>query len=181
MVPTSCLVCAKLAAHVFYALRMAQPHALTVHRTPYSSHTFLYTTLLYHALFSCLLVSVIFPFSLPGNFSASLWKVKVKVAQSCPTLCDPMNSTVHGILQARILKWEAFPFSRGSSQSRDGTQVSRIVGRFFTNWATRKPLKKQLKCHILVKVFAGPPVGSLPLFCVPRVLRPGTGKMLNKC
>ena len=41
------------------------------------------------------------------------WKVKVKVAQSCPTLCDPMDSIVHGILQARILEWVAFPFSRG--------------------------------------------------------------------
>ena len=40
----------------------------------------------------------------------------VKVAQSCPTLCDPMGYTVHGILQATILKWVAFPFSRGSSQ-----------------------------------------------------------------
>ena len=39
---------------------------------------------------------------------------KVKVAQSCPTLCDPMDYTVHGILQARILEWVAFPFSRGS-------------------------------------------------------------------
>ena len=43
---------------------------------------------------------------------------KVKVAQSCPTLCDPMDYVVHGILQARILEWVAFPFSRGSSQPR---------------------------------------------------------------
>ena len=42
-------------------------------------------------------------------------KVKVKVTQSCSTLCDPMDYTVHGILQARILEWVAFPFSRGSS------------------------------------------------------------------
>ena len=42
---------------------------------------------------------------------------------------------VHGILQARILEWVAFPFSRGSSQPRDQTQVSRIAGGFFTNWA----------------------------------------------
>ena len=45
--------------------------------------------------------------------------LKVKVAQSCPTLCDPMDCAVHGTLQARILKWVAFPFSRGSSQPRD--------------------------------------------------------------
>ena len=41
--------------------------------------------------------------------------MKVKVTQSCPTLCDPMDYTVHGILQARILEWVAFPFSRRSS------------------------------------------------------------------
>ena len=43
----------------------------------------------------------------------------VKVTQWCPTLCDPMVYTVHGILQARILEWVAFPFSRGSSQTWD--------------------------------------------------------------
>ena len=43
----------------------------------------------------------------------------MKVAQSCLTLCDPMDSMVHRILQARILEWVAFPFSRGSSQPRD--------------------------------------------------------------
>ena len=59
--------------------------------------------------------------------------VKVKVAQSCPTVCDPMDYTVHGILQARILEWVAFPFSRGSSQHGDRNQVPRIAGGFFTN------------------------------------------------
>ena len=49
---------------------------------------------------------------------------EVTVAQSCPTLCDPMDYTVHGILQARILEWVAFPFSRGSSQPRNRTQIS---------------------------------------------------------
>ena len=62
--------------------------------------------------------------------------MKVKVAQLCPTFCDHMDSTVHGILQGRILEWVAFPFSRGSSQPRDSTQVSRIAGGFFTSWAT---------------------------------------------
>ena len=61
---------------------------------------------------------------------------KVKVAQWCLTLCDPMDYTVQGTLQARILEWVAFPFSRGSSQPRDRTQVSHIAGRFFTSWAT---------------------------------------------
>ena len=59
--------------------------------------------------------------------------VKVKVTQSHPTLCDPMDYTVHGILQVRILEWVAFPFSRGSSQPRDWTQISCIAGRFFTD------------------------------------------------
>ena len=54
------------------------------------------------------------------------------------TLCDPMDHTVHGILQARILEWVAIPSSRGSSQPRDRTQVSHITGRFFTSWATGK-------------------------------------------
>ena len=48
--------------------------------------------------------------------------MKVKVAQSCPTLWDPTDYTVHGILQARRLKWVAFPFSRGSSQTRNRTR-----------------------------------------------------------
>ena len=58
--------------------------------------------------------------------------VKMKVVQSCPTLCDPMDCTV----QARILEWVAFLFSRGSSQPRDRTQVSCIASGFFTSWAT---------------------------------------------
>ena len=45
--------------------------------------------------------------------------LKLKVAQLCLTLCDPMDYTVHGILQTRILEWVVFPFSRGSSQPRD--------------------------------------------------------------
>ena len=69
----------------------------------------------------------------------SLWCEWVKVAQSCLTLCDPLVYTVHRILQARNLEWIAFPFSKGSPQPGDGTQVSRIAGRFFTSWATGKP------------------------------------------
>ena len=64
--------------------------------------------------------------------------MKVKVIQWCPTLCDPTDYTVHGILQARILEWVAFLFSRGSSQPRDRTQVSRTAGGFLTSWATRE-------------------------------------------
>ena len=70
-------------------------------------------------------------------------KVKVKIAQSCLTLCHPMDcsppgSSVHGILQARVLEWVTFSFSSGSSQPRDQTQVSFIAGRFFTSWAIGK-------------------------------------------
>ena len=59
------------------------------------------------------------------------------VSQSCLTFCYPVGcslpgSSVHGILQGRILEWVAMPSSRGSSQPRDGTQVSCFVGRFFT-------------------------------------------------
>ena len=66
----------------------------------------------------------------------------VLVAQSCPTLRDPMNcsplgSSVREIFQARLLEWVAIPFSRRSSQSRNWTQVSWIAGRFFSIWATK--------------------------------------------
>ena len=67
----------------------------------------------------------------------------VWVTQSCPTLCDPMDysppgSSVHGILQERIVEWVAIPFFRESSRPRDQTWVSCISGRFFTIWATRE-------------------------------------------
>ena len=71
------------------------------------------------------------------GLSKDYWS-EVKIAQLCPTLWDPMDYTVHGILQARILEWVAIPLSRGSSQPRDRTQVSRIAGGFFTSWATRE-------------------------------------------
>ena len=66
-----------------------------------------------------------------------------EVAQSCPTLCDPVDcsppgSSVHRILQAGILEWVAISFSRRSSQPKDWTQVSRIAGRLINLWATRE-------------------------------------------
>ena len=69
--------------------------------------------------------------------------VYVLVAQSCPTVCDPMDcsppaSSVHGIFQGRILEWVTIPFSGGSSQPRDQTWVSCIAGSFFTVWAMRE-------------------------------------------
>ena len=57
----------------------------------------------------------------------------MKVIQCFPTLCDPMDYTAHGILQARILEWVAFPFSRISSKPRDQTQASHTAGGFFTS------------------------------------------------
>ena len=67
------------------------------------------------------------------------------VTQSCPTVCNPMDcrlpgSSVHGILQARILEWVAISFSRGSSQPRDITCISCLVGRFFTTEPPEKPI-----------------------------------------
>ena len=71
-----------------------------------------------------------------------------EVAQSCPTPCDPMalrlpGSSLHGILQARVLEWVAISFFRGSSWPRDRTWVSWIPGRRFNLWATREAHKNQ--------------------------------------
>ena len=70
-------------------------------------------------------------------------KKESEVAQLCPTICDPMDcslpgSSLHGILQARVLEWVAISFSRGSSQPRDRIWVSCIPGRGFNLWATRE-------------------------------------------
>ena len=67
-----------------------------------------------------------------------------KSLQSCPTLCSPTDyslpgSSVHGILQARILEWVTVSSTRGSSQPSDWTLVSCIEGRFFTDWAMEFP------------------------------------------
>ena len=81
-----------------------------------------------------------------GNkYERSVFYVVVLVAQSSLTLCDPMGctplgSSIHGILQARMLQWVLSPFSRGSPRPRDGTQASGIAGKFFTVWATWKPV-----------------------------------------
>ena len=79
------------------------------------------------------------------------------VAQLCLTLCDPMDcsppgSSVHGIVQAKILEWVAIPSSRGSSQPRNQTQVSCIAGEFFTIWATRGALLKPWNTKFVVLV-----------------------------
>ena len=89
----------------------------------------------------------------------------MKVAQSCLTLCDPMGYTAHGILQTRILEWVAVLFSRGCSQSRNWTQVSRIAGRFF-------PHCRQILYHLSLQESPNMPLyfpicGSFLLFLLP--------------
>ena len=95
------------------------------------------------------------------------------VAQSCPTLCDlrdcsPPGSSVHGILQARILEWVAIPFCRGSSWPTDWTSVSSIVGRFFTVRDTRKaPLNAFIRKTAFPEshmTHSSPPLHSSSLF-----------------
>ena len=84
-----------------------------------------------------------------------IWKILFKMTvlcwslQSCLTLCDPRDqglpgSSVHGILQARVLEWIAIPFSRETSQPRDWTLVSCLAGRFFAIWAAGKMKGYQL-------------------------------------
>ena len=73
------------------------------------------------------------------------WRKERKIALICVQLLRPMDcslpgSSAHGIFQARILEWVAISFSRGSSWPRNQTQVSRIAGSFFTNWATQEAL-----------------------------------------
>ena len=90
-------------------------------------------------------------FLLWNSFHIFKWYKWSEVAQSCPTLCDPMDcslphSSIHGIFQARVLEWVAISFSRGSFRPRDQTQVSCIVGRRFTVWATREVLKQNGLC-----------------------------------
>ena len=88
-------------------------------------------------------------------------------SQSCPTLfnpmdCSPPGSSVHGILQARILEWLAIPFSRGSSGPRDQTWVSCIAGRFFTVWAARlSPHQKLWARHNYFSYFTGKAMKAL--------------------
>ena len=91
-----------------------------------------------------------------------------EVAQSCPTLCDPVDCSppgfsVHGILQARILEWVAISFSRESSRPRDRTQVSRIGGRRFNLWATREASYCWVIEFLIVLLYEG--FVMVALFC----------------
>ena len=74
----------------------------------------------------------------------------VKVAQLCPTVCDSMDYTVHGFLQARILEWVAYPFSRGSSPPRNWTGVSSLQADSLPTELSGKP---QWTVDTLVKIF----------------------------
>ena len=78
-----------------------------------------------------------------GVAQSRTWLKQLSSSSSSKTLCDPMDwslpgSSVHGILQARILEWVALPFSRGSFLPRDWTWISCIAGMFITVWATRE-------------------------------------------
>ena len=81
----------------------------------------------------------------------------MKVTQSCLILCNPMEYTVHGILQARILEWVGFPFSRGSSQPRDQTGISCIAGGCFyqLSYEGNSPQNKYavLSCSVISHFF----------------------------
>ena len=96
------------------------------------------------------------PFPFVKN-SHSIWilfsrktasEVQVKVAQLCPTLCNPMDYTVHGIFQARILEWMAVPFFRGSSQPRGWTQVFCMAGVLY-QLSHQGRVQSLLKTHLM--------------------------------
>ena len=99
---------------------------------------------------------IYFPISSLSFYYLIKWS-EVKVTQSRPTLCNPMDCglpgfSVHGILQARILEWIAIPFSMGSSQLRDQTQLSRTAGVFLTIWATRESRITSYKSVISIEI-----------------------------
>ena len=102
-----------------------------------------------------------------GFFLSSRKYTKERVSHSVvsdsfdPLDCSPPGSSVHGILQARILQWVAIPFSRGSSQPRDWTQDSCITGRCFIIWTTREAPKE-------LHAAAAKSLQSCPTLCNPR-------------
>ena len=101
------------------------------------------------------------------NVSLSLIKLE---SESCSVMSDsfdPMDCSLRGILQARILEWVAIPFSRGSSWPSDWTQISHTAGRCVTIWATRKALK-------LERLLSASQAISLSLFLSPILTRPGS-------
>ena len=106
-----------------------------------------------------------------------------KSLQSWPTLCDPMDcsppdSSVHGILQVRILEWVAMPSSRGSFRPKDWTHISGIAGWFFTVWATWKAqhghAAAAAKLHQSCPTLCDPIDGSPPGSPIPGILQART-------
>ena len=95
--------------------------------------------------------------------AAECWVLAMRL---CPTLCHPRDcsppgSSVHGILQARILEWVVIPFSRGSSQPRNRTQVSCTAGRFSTTWATREAQYSSMCVLVPTSSSSLPPLSPL--------------------
>ena len=80
------------------------------------------------------------------NIIKQLWKFwSISHVRLCdPKDCSPPSSSVHGILQARILEWVTISFSRGSSQPRDWTWLSLIAGRLFINWDSKNKIFKKM-------------------------------------
>ena len=123
--PSSCWYVPKVSSYILYT-----------HVSSYILYTHVSSYILYMHVSSYILYTHVSSYILYMH-------VKVLVVQSCLTLCDPMgcslpNSSVHGILQARILEWIAISSSRGSSRPRDQSWVYHIAGRFFIVWATRE-------------------------------------------
>ena len=105
----------------------------------------------------------------PGSYIFKYSVSESEVAQSCPTLWDPMDcslsGSVHGIFQARVLEWIAISFSRGSSQPRNWTWVSRTAGRRFTVWATREAPSTQYLTIIIYGMLASFQWALQNIFC----------------
>ena len=98
------------------------------------------------------------------------WSEEVRLLQSCPTLCDPMDcsppgSSVHEILQARILEWVAMPSSTGSSWPKDWTHVSCIEGRFFTAELPGKPQRVSKDRQSWQSGFHPSGISCVPVLC----------------
>ena len=90
---------------------------------------------------------------------------------SCIRLCDPMDYTVNRILQARLLEWVAIPFSRGSSQLMDRTQVSHIAGGFCTSWATKEALHLGISSVFAALIVKGH-LNALYTTTTPNIINP---------
>ena len=139
-----------------YTFTYATLHGLNVSHIHWLQWSLLITTFSYKGLMQWIIPPP--KWDCQPKYFCNFWSVCVLVVRSYLTLRDPMGynppgSSVHGILQARILKWIAIPFSRGSSQPRDWIQLSHIADRFFTIWATREVhLAPQMITNIYIYV-----------------------------